>query len=223
MVLESHYITLLLDQSQSPQWSRLHQEIIHHNPYNCGLLSKWQPPTLSPVILDPSILILSRMSPWSVDMTHYSVYIKAAPPSLWGTIEYTQYTSQHTTLYNFTVILLITLVWFICRRGFEGPHPGHLLLLVCAGYPSTCRGAIRLLVAHPKFLSQQFGAVCGNDSSQTSTHLRSRCWPKPSSSSPLDNRARPMANTSQAPDLEGLHREIHGMSRTGQTKTRPCE
>ncbi|GFZ15875.1 hypothetical protein Acr_25g0002840 [Actinidia rufa] len=43
-------------------------------------------------------------------------------------------------------------------------------------------------------------------------HLRNRYSPKPSASSPLDNRARPMANTSQAPDLEGLHREIHGMA-----------
>ncbi|GFZ01916.1 hypothetical protein Acr_15g0005250 [Actinidia rufa] len=29
---------------------------------------------------------------------------------------------------------------------------------------------------------------------------------------PLDNRALPMANTSQVPDLEGLHHEIHGMT-----------
>ncbi|GFS33871.1 hypothetical protein Acr_00g0031010 [Actinidia rufa] len=43
-------------------------------------------------------------------------------------------------------------------------------------------------------------------------HLCSRCLPRPSASSPLDNRACPMANTSQAPDLEGLHREIHGMA-----------
>ncbi|GFZ00928.1 hypothetical protein Acr_14g0005630 [Actinidia rufa] len=41
---------------------------------------------------------------------------------------------------------------------------------------------------------------------------RGHCLPKPSASSPLDNRARPMANTSLAPDLEGLHHEIHGMA-----------
>ncbi|GFY97652.1 hypothetical protein Acr_12g0001930 [Actinidia rufa] len=35
---------------------------------------------------------------------------------------------------------------------------------------------------------------------------------RPSASSPLDNRAHPMANTSQAPDLEGFHHEIHGMA-----------
>ncbi|GFZ18916.1 hypothetical protein Acr_27g0006550 [Actinidia rufa] len=43
-------------------------------------------------------------------------------------------------------------------------------------------------------------------------HLRSRNLPRPSASSPLDNRALPMANTSQVPDLEGLHHEIHGMA-----------
>ncbi|GFY98553.1 fatty acid biosynthesis 1 [Actinidia rufa] len=39
-------------------------------------------------------------------------------------------------------------------------------------------------------------------------HLRSRNLPRPSASSPLDNRAPPMANASQVPDLEGLHHEM---------------
>ncbi|GFY80793.1 hypothetical protein Acr_01g0006020 [Actinidia rufa] len=43
-------------------------------------------------------------------------------------------------------------------------------------------------------------------------HLRSRYLPRPSASIPLDNRAPPMANTSQVPYLEGLHHEIHGMA-----------
>ncbi|GFS28929.1 hypothetical protein Acr_00g0004700 [Actinidia rufa] len=47
---------------------------------------------------------------------------------------------------------------------------------------------------------------------QFSMHLRSRNLPRPSASSPLDNRAPPMANASQVPDLEGLHHEIHGMA-----------
>ncbi|GFZ19053.1 hypothetical protein Acr_27g0007920 [Actinidia rufa] len=47
---------------------------------------------------------------------------------------------------------------------------------------------------------------------QFSMHLRSRNLPRPSASCPLDNRAPPMANTSQVPDLEGLHHEIHGMA-----------
>ncbi|GFS37978.1 hypothetical protein Acr_00g0055000 [Actinidia rufa] len=43
-------------------------------------------------------------------------------------------------------------------------------------------------------------------------HLRSRYLPRPSANSPPDNRAHPMANPGQIPDLEGLHREIHGMA-----------
>ncbi|GFZ15782.1 hypothetical protein Acr_25g0001910 [Actinidia rufa] len=35
-------------------------------------------------------------------------------------------------------------------------------------------------------------------------HLRSRCLPRLSASSPLDNKARPMANTSQAPNLRAF-------------------
>ncbi|GFZ05550.1 hypothetical protein Acr_17g0011220 [Actinidia rufa] len=58
----------------------------------------------------------------------------------------------------------------------------------------------------------EFGAVYGNDSSRSSMHLRSCYLPRPSASGPTGNRAYPMANTNQAPDLEGLHREIHGMA-----------
>ncbi|PSS21233.1 Serine/arginine-rich SC35-like splicing factor [Actinidia chinensis var. chinensis] len=36
-------------------------------------------------------------------------------------------------------------------------------------------------------------------------HMHSRWIPRPSASSPLNNRAHPMANTNQAPDLESLH------------------
>ncbi|GFZ08175.1 hypothetical protein Acr_19g0011120 [Actinidia rufa] len=40
----------------------------------------------------------------------------------------------------------------------------------------------------------------------------SRNLPRPSASSPPGNRSRPMADPAQAPDLEGLHREIHDMA-----------
>ncbi|GFY87967.1 hypothetical protein Acr_05g0016060 [Actinidia rufa] len=43
-------------------------------------------------------------------------------------------------------------------------------------------------------------------------HLRNRLLSRLSTSSPLDNKALPMANINQAPDLEGLHCEIHGMA-----------
>ncbi|GFS33858.1 hypothetical protein Acr_00g0030910 [Actinidia rufa] len=84
-----------------------------------------------------------------------------------------------------------------------------------------CRGTksnIDCWIAHPRFLPQQFGAVCGNDSSYYSMHLRSRYLPRPSASSALDNRAPPMANTSQVLDLEGLHHEIHGMAEQMRVK-----
>ncbi|GFS34928.1 hypothetical protein Acr_00g0036800 [Actinidia rufa] len=43
-------------------------------------------------------------------------------------------------------------------------------------------------------------------------HLHSRYLPRPSASSPPDNRTHPMANPGQVPDLEGFHREIHDMA-----------
>ncbi|GFZ14623.1 hypothetical protein Acr_24g0008130 [Actinidia rufa] len=74
------------------------------------------------------------------------------------------------------------------------------------------RDTLQMAIFPIIFLPQQFGAVYGNDSSRSSTHLRSRHLPRPSASSPPDNRAHPMANPGQIPDLEGLHREIHGMA-----------
>ena len=68
------------------------------------------------------------------------------------------------------------------------------------------------MVAHLKFLSQQFGIVCGNDNSQYFMHLRSRLLSIPSTSSSLDNKTHPMENTNQALDLEGIHREMHGIA-----------
>ncbi|GFZ03486.1 hypothetical protein Acr_16g0001100 [Actinidia rufa] len=77
------------------------------------------------------------------------------------------------------------------------------------------------MVCSLSFTPQQFGTVCGNDSSQLSMHLRSRLLPRPNASSPLDNRAHPMANTSKVPDLEGLYCEIHGMAEKMRETTIP--
>ncbi|GFZ01510.1 hypothetical protein Acr_15g0001190 [Actinidia rufa] len=54
-------------------------------------------------------------------------------------------------------------------------------------------------------------AVSSTPLGEVARVVPSRCLPKPSASSSLDNRAHPMANTSQAPDLEGLYREIHDL------------
>ncbi|GFZ06699.1 hypothetical protein Acr_18g0008690 [Actinidia rufa] len=43
-------------------------------------------------------------------------------------------------------------------------------------------------------------------------HLRSRLLPKQSTNNPLDNRAQPMANTCQALNLDGIHREMYGIA-----------
>ncbi|GFY92557.1 hypothetical protein Acr_08g0009530 [Actinidia rufa] len=87
------------------------------------------------------------------------------------------------------------------------------------GRPSSIRGPvprrpsnINCWLLAPDFYHKQFGAVCGNDSSPSSMHLRSRYPHRPSASSPPDNRAHPMANPGQIPDLEGLHCEIHGIA-----------
>ncbi|GFZ05554.1 hypothetical protein Acr_17g0011260 [Actinidia rufa] len=44
-------------------------------------------------------------------------------------------------------------------------------------------------------------------------HLCSRLLSRPSTSNPLDNGARLMANISQAQDLEGIHRDVHGTTK----------
>ncbi|GFS29730.1 hypothetical protein Acr_00g0008110 [Actinidia rufa] len=77
------------------------------------------------------------------------------------------------------------------KKDFERPRPGPLFLFVCAGRPLIFRGPVP---RNPSNID-----CCRN-------------LPRPSASSPLDNRAPPMANASQVPDLEGLHHEIHGMA-----------
>ncbi|GFZ19322.1 hypothetical protein Acr_28g0000270 [Actinidia rufa] len=101
-------------------------------------------------------------------------------------------------------------------RGFERPRPGPLLLFVCAGRPLSIRGPVP---RRPSNIDCWLLAQISTTTvwrrlweRQFSMHLRSRNLPRPSASSPLDNRAPPMANTSQVPDLEGLHHEIHGMA-----------
>ena len=44
-------------------------------------------------------------------------------------------------------------------------------------------------------------------------HLRNRLLPRPSISSPVGNQVHTMAGSNQAPDLEGLHREMHDIAK----------
>ena len=44
-------------------------------------------------------------------------------------------------------------------------------------------------------------------------YLCSHLLPRQSTSSPLDNRVRPMANTGQALDLKGIHCDMHGIAK----------
>ena len=52
-----------------------------------------------------------------------------------------------------------------------------------------------------------------------SMHLCSRMLPRQSDSSPLDNKVPPMVNSNQAPDLEGIHREIHDIAPEGSNRS----
>ncbi|GFS31397.1 hypothetical protein Acr_00g0017070 [Actinidia rufa] len=159
-----------------------------------------------------SILILPRISPWSMVMAHYSVYKKAAP-------HYSKVCSTHSTIL-FRAILPAVIAWSNRHAGgvLSGLAPalyfGSSVQVALQASKAQCRGdrAILTVGCSPRFLPQQFGAVCGNDSSRSSMHLRSRNLPRPSASSPPGNRSHPMANPGQAPDLEGLHREIHDMA-----------
>ena len=148
--------------------------------------------------------------------THYFVYIKVAPPSLWGTI----YTLNiHITMHFMLCLIYHRLGLITTSEGFWVASPRSFNFFGLLRSPELLprpnvevKSNIDCWIAHPRFLSQQFGAVYGNEISQPFMHLRSRCLPRPSASSPLDNRARLLANTSQALNLEGLHREIHGMA-----------
>ncbi|GFS29200.1 hypothetical protein Acr_00g0005780 [Actinidia rufa] len=101
-------------------------------------------------------------------------------------------------------------------RYAKRPRPGPLHLFVCAGRPLSIRGPIPRRPSNIDcwLLSQISTTIVWRRlwERQFSMHLRSRNLPRPSASSPPGNRSHPMANPAQAPDLEGLHREIHDMA-----------
>ncbi|GFZ09934.1 hypothetical protein Acr_21g0005330 [Actinidia rufa] len=128
--------------------------------------------------------------------------------------------AQHTPQFSSELFHLLSSPWSDLHAGgvLSGLAPAlYFCPSVQVAFQASeaqCRGdrAILTVGCSPQFLPQQFGAVCGNDSSRSSMHLRSRNLPRPSASSPPGNRSHPMANPSQVPDLEGLHRDIHDMA-----------
>ncbi|GFZ20875.1 hypothetical protein Acr_29g0000370 [Actinidia rufa] len=105
-------------------------------------------------------------------------------------------------------------VSYISEISFH-TYPSKDLAVAPQASEAPCLGdrAILTVGCSPRFLPQQFGAICGNDSSQSSMHLHSHNLPKPSASSPPGNRSHPIGNPGQVPNLEGLHRGIHDMAK----------
>ncbi|GFZ10627.1 hypothetical protein Acr_22g0000250 [Actinidia rufa] len=104
-----------------------------------------------------------------------------------------------------------------CSSARQGPGYCPLLALgrgrvLVISPRAKCRGdrAILTVGCSPQFLTTTVWRRLWEQ--QFSMHLRSRNLPRPSASSPPGNRSHPMANPAQAPDLEGLHREIHDMA-----------
>ncbi|GFZ12862.1 hypothetical protein Acr_23g0012470 [Actinidia rufa] len=92
----------------------------------------------------------------------------------------------------------------------------YLLLALGRGRPLSTRGSVPRIPSNIDcwLLAQIFTTTVWRRlwERQFSMHLRSRNLPRPSASSPPSNRSHPMANPAHAPDLEGLHREIHEMA-----------
>ncbi|GFY88244.1 MATE efflux family protein [Actinidia rufa] len=189
------------------------RDSLFHGTNNYGILSRWQSFPLC-------LLYLRDIFPYSSfrgsrrdfhGHGHYSVYKKAAPPLKKVHKLNILYNSPSSSFIHRHCLGLIT-----TPEGFERPRPGPSSLFVCAGRPLIVRGPVPRNPSNcdcwllaPVFTTTVWRRLWER---QFSMHLRSRNLPRPSASSPLDNRAPPMANASQVPDLEGLHHEIHGMA-----------
>ena len=111
---------------------------------------------------------------------------------------------------------LFALVWFSRAEGFWAASPQAVTFVLLHRLPKPLsrsntefKEQFWLLVVAPSFLPQQFDAIYGSDNFLYLMHLRSRLVFRPSTNNPLDNRAHSMANTGQAPYLEGLHYKMH--------------
>ncbi|GFY81286.1 hypothetical protein Acr_01g0010950 [Actinidia rufa] len=102
---------------------------------------------------------------------------------------------------------------------FERPRPGCLLLFVCAGRPSSIRGPVPRRPSNidcwllaPVFYHNNLAPSVGTTVLDLLCTCAAATYPNQVPAAPPGNRSHPMANPGQAPDLEGLHREIHDMA-----------
>ncbi|GFY88915.1 hypothetical protein Acr_06g0008550 [Actinidia rufa] len=158
-----------------------------HDTNNYGILSRWQSSQLCLLHLRDVFPYLSfrgsRRDPWTRPITPS---IKRPLPIMQ---RYAEHTLQLSPELSFTCCHRLGLI--STPEGFGAALPRLFIFVrLCSLAPSV-----------------------GTTVSRSSMHLRSRYLPRPSASSPPDNRAHPMANPDQIPDLEGFHREIHDMAK----------
>ncbi|GFZ21709.1 granulin repeat cysteine protease family protein [Actinidia rufa] len=140
----------------------------------------------------------SRRDPWTRPIT----------PSIKGRSSIIQRYAEHTLQLSSELFYPLSLPWSDHHAGgaLSGLAPAFYLCFICAGRPLIVRGPVPRNPSNIDcwLLAQIFTTTVWRRlwERQFSMHLRSRNLPRPSASSPLDNRAPPMANASQVPDLE---------------------
>ncbi|GFZ15647.1 hypothetical protein Acr_25g0000560 [Actinidia rufa] len=165
-------------------------------------------PHLERQTLSPNPLNRGKTSPWNLAKS--SPLSSPEPPS-----EYSSELAQSQSVVSSSPL---GEPWSDLHAGgvLSGLAPALYFLFVCAGRPLSIRGPVP---RRPSNIDCWLLAQISTTTvwrrlweRQFSMHLRSRNLPRPSASSPPGNRSHPMANPAQAPDLEGLHREIHDMA-----------
>ncbi|GFY97524.1 hypothetical protein Acr_12g0000650 [Actinidia rufa] len=195
---------------------------VHHNPYDCGLLSEWHSLNYLSGISGIQFPNIATQKSLLIILTRiYILHLyKGCSPIIKRYAQYTHITVYFLLRALFYALPNLSSPWSDLHAGGglrASPRRLRLFNYVQVARivaEVQCRGRRAILIV--RLLAQIFTTIVWrhlwNDSSQSSMHLCSCLLPRPSVSSPLDNRAHPMANSSQAIDLEGLHRKIHGMA-----------
>ncbi|GFY93718.1 hypothetical protein Acr_09g0001640 [Actinidia rufa] len=165
------------------------RDFLLHDTNNYGILSRWQSYRLCLLHLRDIFPYLSfrgsRRDPWTRPIT---------PSIKRPLLHHSKVHTEHTPYFSSELFHLLSSRWSDRHAGgvLSGLAPA---LYFCSSVQvalqaseAQCRGnrATLTVGCSPRFLPQQFGAVCGNDSSQSSMHLRSRNLPRPNASSPLN-------------------------------------